>query len=440
MDNSLMTRLTHAWNVFRNKDEYVLPPGTGVSYSGYSPSRFLGSPGSERSIVTAVYNRLSMDIASYNIQHVRVDGAGRFIGEIDSSLNTCLTREANKDQTGRAFIQDVAMSLFDEGVVAIVPIEADISPLGSSTRYEIYGLRTGKIVDWYPDQVRVELYNDITGLRDRIVLPKSIVGIVENPLYAVMNEPNSTMKRLINKLILLDAVDSQNSSGKLDLIIQLPYVIKSDSRKAQAEDRRKSIEEQLVGSKYGIAYTDGTERITQLNRPVENTLLTQITYLTNMLYSQLGISEDVFSGKADDKTMLNYYNRTIEPVVTAIIDELNRKFLTKTAWTQGQRIMGFRDIFRLIPANEIAEMADTFSRNEILSANEIRGIIGFKPNSDPKAEELRNANMPSPEGTSGGEMSPSGDTSEYDRLLEEALAGLEGDMMSILGETEDAAN
>jgi len=394
MADTLASRLKHAWNVFRARDEtdnYTYQD-LGM-YSSYNPTRPRVLTGNERSIITAVYNRISMDVAAYDIQHVRVDENGRYLETINSGLNNCFSLEANKDQTGRAFVQDIVMSLFDEGSVALVPTDTTISPLVTGS-YEINTMRTGKIVEWYPNQVRVELYNDTTGLRERIMMPKSVVAIVENPLYSVMNEPNSTLKRLIRKLNLLDAIDEASGSGKLDLIIQLPYVIKSEARQMQAEARRKAIEDQLLNGKYGIAYTDGTEHITQLNRPVENNLLTQITYLTNMLYSQLGVSEEVFTGKADERAMANYYNRTVEPIVTAIIEEMKRKFLTKTARSQGQTIMGFRDVFRLVPANEMAEMADSFTRNEILTSNEVRSILGLKPSNEPQADELRNKNMP----------------------------------------------
>jgi len=394
MADSFGSRLKHAWNIFRARDQtdYYSYRNLG-EYSSYSPTRPRILTGNERSIITSVYNRIAMDVAGYDIQHVRVDDNGRYLETINSSLQNCLTIEANKDQTGRAFIQDIVMSLFDEGSVAIVPVDTTISPKITGS-YEINTMRTGKIIEWYPDQVRVELYNDITGKKERLIIPKSIIAIVENPLFAVMNEPNSTLKRLIRKLNILDAIDEASGSGKLDLIIQLPYVIKSEAKQAQAEARRKAIEQQLVGSKYGIAYTDGTEHITQLNRPAENNLMSQITYLTNMLYSQLGITEDVFNGKATESAMLNYYNRTVEPIVTAIIEEIRRKFLTKTARSQGQTIMGFRDTLRLVPANEMAEIADTFTRNEILTSNEVRAILGMKPSNEPQANELRNKNMP----------------------------------------------
>ena len=386
------TRLQHAWDAFFNKD----PTNNnfqdiGMSYS-YRPDRPRLTRGNERSIVTSVYNRIALDASAINIQHVRLDDNGRFLSEIKSGLNTCLTLDANTDQTGRAFIQDIVMSLLDEGCVAIVPIITDMNPTVTGS-YDIFSMRTGKILDWYPNHVRVRVYNEKVGRKEDILLPKKIVGIVENPLYAVMNEPNSTMQRLIRKLSLLDVTDEQTASGKLDLIIQLPYVIKTPARRQQAEERRKDIEMQLAGSKYGIAYTDGTERITQLNRSVENNLMKQIEYLTSMLYSQLGITQTILDGTADDKTMLNYYSRTIEPIISAIVDEMKRKFLTKTARSQNQSISFFRDPFKLVPVNDIAEIADKFTRNEIMTSNEIRQIIGMKPSEDPKADQLINSNI-----------------------------------------------
>lgn len=395
MPETFASRLKHAWNVFTNKDPTSehKPAGGNVSY--YRPDRPRLTRGNERSIVTSVYNRIAMDVATLTVNHVRLDENDRFESIIKSSLNTCLTLSANIDQTGRSFIQDVVVSMLDEGCVAIVPVDTSIDPKLSGS-YEIESLRTGKIVEWRPNHVKVRVYNDKTGFKEDVVLPKSAVGIVENPLFAVMNEPNSTMQRLIRKLNLLDVVDEQSGSGKLDLIIQLPYVIKTEARKQQAENRRKQIEEQLAGSKYGIAYADGTERITQLNRSVENNLLKQIEYLTEMLYGQLGISQEVMNGTADEKTMLNYNNRTIEPIISAIVDEMKRKFLTKTARSQRQSIMFFRDPFKLVPIENIAEIADKFTRNEITSSNEIRQAIGMKPSSDPKADELRNANISEP--------------------------------------------
>lgn len=399
----LGTRLQKAWNAFRNnRDPTYQYQDIGAGYY-YRPDRPRLSRGNERSIVTSIYNRIAMDCAAVDIKHVRLNENGRFLSEVDSDLNGCLSLEANVDQTGRALIQDIVMSMLDEGCVAIVPTDTDVDPKTTDS-YRILTMRTGKILEWYPTDVKVRVYNERTGQKEDIILPKSTVGIVENPLYAVVNEPNSTMQRLIRKLCLLDAVDEQTGSGKLDLIIQLPYIIKTDARRQQAETRRKDIEMQLSGSKYGIAYTDGTERITQLNRPVENNLLKQVEYLTNMAYSQLGITQTILDGTADEKTMLNYNNRTIEPILSAIIDEMKRKFLTKTARTQGQSIEFFRDPFRLVPVNDIAEIADKFTRNEILTSNEIRQIIGMKPSDDPKADQLVNSNISQPE--SNTEPSP----------------------------------
>ena len=393
MEYGFGSRLKHAWNAFLNKDPTTSSPGSG---SYYRPDRPRFTRGNEKTIVTAVYNRIAIDVAAVSIRHVRLDENGRYTEDIPSGLNECLTLNANLDQTGRALIQDAVMSMIDEGCVAIVPVDTTINPTVSGS-FDISSLRTGKIVDWYPQHVKVRLYNEKTGNKEEVILPKRSVAIIENPLYAVMNEQNSTLQRLVRKLNLLDFVDDRNSSGKLDLIIQLPYVIKTDARRKQAEDRRKDIENQLAGSKYGIAYTDGTERITQLNRPVENNLMSQIEYLTSTLYSQLGITQSVMDGSADEKTMLNYNNRTIEPILSAIADEMKRKFLTKTARTQGQSIMFFRDPFRLVPVNDIAEIADKFTRNEILTSNEVRQIVGIKPSEDPKADELNNSNLRQPE-------------------------------------------
>ena len=392
---SFVDRLQHAWNVFTNKDELTSGyKNVSMTYS-YRPDRPRLTRGNERSIVTSVFNRISTDASSINIRHIKLDENERYIETVNSKLNRCLNLEANIDQTGRAFLQDTIMSMLDEGCVAMVPIETTFNPKVTDS-YDILSMRTGKIVQWAPSDVKVNIYNERTGRREDIWVPKKTVSIVENPFYAVMNEPNSTMQRLIRKLNLLDAIDEQSSSGKLDLIIQLPYVIKTEARKQQAENRRKDIEEQLSGSKYGIAYTDGTERITQLNRPVENNLMKQIEYLTTMLYSQLGITQTILDGTADDKTMLNYYNRTIEPILSAIVDEMKRKFLTKTARSQKQSISYFRDPFKLVPVNDLAEIADKFTRNEIMSSNEIRQIVGMKPSSDPKADELRNKNLSEP--------------------------------------------
>lgn len=386
----LINRIQRGWNAFSNRDPTNDRNDQGMSYF-YRPDRPRFTRGNERSIVTSVYNRIAIDASAINIQHVRLDDNGRFSSVIESGLNNCLTLDANTDQTGRAFIQDAVMSMLDEGCVALVPIETDKDPDTGS--FEIFSIRTGKIIEWRPKTVKVRTYNARTGKKEDIYVPKNSIAIVENPLYAVINEPNSTMQRLIRKLSLLDVTDENTASGKLDLIMQLPYTIKTEARRKQAEDRRKDIEMQLASSKYGIAYADATERITQLNRPVENNLMKQIEYLTSMLYSQLGITQTILDGTADDKTMLNYYNRTIEPIVSAIVDEMKRKFLTKTARTQGQSIMFFRDPFKLVPINDIAEIADKFTRNEIMTSNEIRQIVGMKPSNDPKADELRNSNI-----------------------------------------------
>lgn len=399
MPDTFGSRLKHAWNAFTNKDPTGPSGDSGMGFY-YRPDRPRFSRGNERSIVTSVYNRIALDVASININHVRLDENDRFTSIISSGLNECLTLNANIDQTGRGFIQDVVMSMLDEGSVAIVPVDTTFDPKVTGS-YDINSMRTGKILEWKPKDVKVRLYNDRTGQKEEIWLPKSMVGIIENPLYAVMNEPNSTMQRLIRKLNLLDAVDEQSGSGKLDLIIQLPYVIKTEARKQQAENRRKQIEDQLAGSKYGIAYADGTEKITQLNRPIENNLLKQVEYLTNMLYSQLGISQAVMEGTADEKQMLNYNNRTIEPIISAIVDEMKRKFLTKTARSQKQSIMFFRDPFKLVPVENVAEIADKFTRNEIMTSNEFRQVIGMKPSDDPKADQLRNANISEPASDNG---------------------------------------
>lgn len=383
-------RLQRGWNVFTNRDPTNSHNYTEASYF-YRPDRPRFTRGNERSIVTSVYNRIALDASAINIQHVRLDDNGRFSSVIESGLNNCLTLDANTDQTGRAFIQDAVMSMLDEGCVALVPIETDKDPDTGS--FEIFSIRTGKIIEWRPKTVKVRVYNARTGKREDVCVPKSSIAIVENPLYAVINEPNSTMQRLIRKLSLLDVTDENTASGKLDLIMQLPYTIRTEARRKQAEDRRKDVEMQLAGSKYGIAYADATERITQLNRPVENNLMKQIEYLTSMLYSQLGITQTILDGTADDKTMLNYYNRTIEPIVSAIVDEMKRKFLTKTARTQKQSIIFFRDPFKLVPVNDIAEIADKFTRNEIMTSNEIRQIVGMKPSDDPKADKLINSNI-----------------------------------------------
>lgn len=414
----ILDRLQHSWDVFRNREPtYQYRGDIGPGYT-YRPDRPRLTRGNERTTVTSIYNRIALDVAQLNIMHCKVDENGRFVQRMKSALNERLTLEANMDQTGRAFMQDVVMSMFDEGVVAIVPIDTDIDPANSAS-YDILSMRTGKILEWYPKDVKVRVYNDKKGVREDIIMPKNRVSIIENPLYAVINEPNSTMQRLIRKLNLLDGIDEQSSAGKLDLIIQLPYVIKTAQRRAQAENRRKDIEMQLSGSKYGIAYTDGTERITQLNRPLENNLLKQIEYLTSMLYSQLGITQSILDGTADEQTLLNYHSRTIEPIVSAIVDEMKRKFLTKTARTQMQTITFFRDPFKLVPINNIADIADKFTRNEILTSNEIRQIIGMIPSDDPKADQLINSNLNQPEPDPGYEMDESYDEYYEDESYDE---------------------
>ena len=392
----LLDKLKHAWNAFRQVDEPYYRAPTYINY-GYSnssrPDRMYFTRGNDRSIVTAVYTRIAVDVSLIDIKHVKTDKEGRYDGDMQSGLNNCLTLEANKDQTGRALIQDVVQSMFDEGCVAIVPIDTDYNPEATDS-YDILSMRVGKITQWMPDHVRIEAYNDRKGIKEEILMPKEDVAIVENPLYSIINAPNSTLQRLIRKLNLLDAIDEQSGSGKLDLIIQLPYIIKTDARRQQAENRRKDIEDQLRNSKYGIAYTDGTEKITQLNRPVDNNLLKQIEYLTSMLYGQLGIDESILNGTADEKTMLNYMNRTIKPTVLCLVDEMKRKFLTQSARTRGQTIMYFTDPFALVPVQQLAEIADKFMRNEIISPNEFRQRIGLPPAKDPSADELRNRNMP----------------------------------------------
>lgn len=387
---SFIERIQNGWNAFMSRaptNDYNT--GTG---SYYRPDRVRFSRGNERSIVTSVYNRIALDVSAIDIKHCQLDEDGRYMHDVNSGLNECLNLSANTDQTGKAFIQDVVMSMLDEGCVAIVPVVTTCDPRKTGS-YDILAMRTGKIVEWKPKHVKVQVYNDQTGYKEELLLPKSMVGIIENPLYAVINEPNSTMQRLIRKLRLLDVTDEETASGKLDLIIQLPYVIKTEARREQAEKRRKDIEMQLAGSKYGIAYTDGTERITQLNRSLENNLMKQIEYLTDMVFSQLGISKTILDGTADEQTMLNYYTNTIEPIVTAIVNEMRRKFLTQTARTQGKSIVYFRDPFKLVPVNNIADIADKFTRNEIMSSNEFRQIIGRKPSDDPKADQLINSNI-----------------------------------------------
>lgn len=391
MNMSFGERLKHVWNVFLNRDPTYFPKDLGAGYF-YRPDRPRFSRTSERTIISSIYNRIAVDASTIEIKHVKLDDNDRFLSEIDSDLNRCLNLRANVDQTGRAFLQDVVMSLLDEGSVAIVPVDTSFDP-DLSDSYKIFSMRVGKITDWYPSYIKVKLYNEKTGEKREVFVPKSSTVIIENPFYSVMNEPNSTMQRLIRKLGILDVIDEQSGSGKLDMIIQFPYIIKTEARRKQAEERRRDIENQLSGSKYGIAYTDGTERITQLNRGVENNLMSQIEYLTNMLFSQLGITQSILDGTADEQTMLNYYNRTIEPIVSAIVDEMKCKFLSQTARTRKQTIKFFRDPFKIVPVNQIADISDKLTRNEIVSSNEIRQVIGMKPSDDPSADELRNKNL-----------------------------------------------
>ena len=389
---ALKDAFKNRFNIFMNNRDPTVNQHTTLSATyQYRPDRVRFSRGNEKSIVTSVYNRIAMDAASIDIKHVRLDDKGRYKSDMESCLNNCLSLEANIDQTGRALMQDVYVSMFDEGCVAIVPVETDIDPTDTES-YKILSIRTGKVITWYPDSVKVKVYNEITGKKEDVIMPKNKIALVENPFYPVMNESNSTMQRLIRKLNLLDAIDEQSGAGKLDLIIQLPYTVRGEVKKQQAEERLTKIEEQLKGP-YGIAYTDATERITQLNRPVENNLMKQIEYLTSMLYSQLGLTQSILDGTADEKAMTNYYTRTIEPVVSAVVDEMKRKFLTKTARTQKQSIVFFRDPFKLVSITELAELADKFTRNEILTSNEIRQKIGMQPSDDPKADELRNSNI-----------------------------------------------
>lgn len=416
--NSIFTRIKDAWNVFSGRDPTRYRPNLGVS-SSYRPDRVRLSRGNERSIITAVYNRIALDATGINIQHVRLDKDKRYQDTIDSDLNNCLTVEANIDQSARAFKQDMYLSLLDEGCIAIVPVDTEDDPEDNGS-VKIYTMRVGKIIEWFPRHVRVELYNDITGRREEIIVPKISVGIVENPFYAVMNEPNSVLQRLIRKLNLLDVIDEQSSSGKLDLIIQLPYTVRSDLKRQQAEQRRKDIVEQLTGSKYGIAYTDGSEHITQLNRPVENNLMKQIEYLTSMLYSQLGISQEILDGSANEETMLNYYNRTIEPIVAAVVDEMKRKFITKTARTQGQSIEYYRDPLKLVSVKELAEIGSKLTSAEVLSSNEVRSTIGFKPSKDPRADQLvnKNINQAGDSGSSGNKEEPNPPDKTGQRMID----------------------
>lgn len=405
-----LDKLKHAWNAFTAygndppSNEYIYPShyqDLGL-VSTFRPDRVYFTRGQEKSLVSTVYNRIAMDVAGVDIKHVKIDDDGRYLSDVDSGLNDCLNYQTNKDQTARAFIQDIVMSMFDEGCVAVVPIDTSINPT-KTTSYDILTMRVGKIIQWYPDYVMVEVYNDKVGRKEQITVPKKTTAIIENPLYAIMNEPNSVLQRLITKFNLLDAIDAQSGSGRLDLIVQLPYVIKTETRREQAEKRRADIETQLATSKYGIAYTDGTEKITQLNRPVENNLMTQIQYLTSMLFSQLGITQSILDGTADEKTMLNYMSRTIKPILRAITEEMGRKFITKTGRSQGQRIMYFNNPFELIPVSNLADLADKFTRNEIMSPNEVRQVVGLRPVQNKKADELRNRNLNEP---SDGSESP----------------------------------
>lgn len=403
MEESFFSRLKHAYNVFRNRDPTKYYKSDGPGYF-HRPDRVRLTRGNERSIITSIYNRIALDVSAISIQHCKVDESGRFLSVVNSEFNSCLNLSANLDQTGRAFIQDAVISMLDEGCVALVPVETDINPEAGS--FDITSIRTAKVVEWLPNKVKVRIYNEATAQKEDVVLPKSMVAIIENPFYTVMNEPNSTMQRLSRKLALLDAVDEHSGSGKLDLIIQLPYTIKTEARRQQAEIRRKDIEDQLSGSKFGVAYTDGTERIVQLNRPLENNLMKQIEYLTEMVYSQLGFTKEILDQTADEQAMTNYYTRVIEPIISAIVDEMRRKFLTKAARADMQTIMFFRDPFKLVPVGKVAEIADKFTRNEILTSNEIRQIVGFKPSDDPKADQLVNSNIaqPAQESNEGGEI------------------------------------
>lgn len=417
---NFVDRIKHSWNAFTNPDT----TNRNHSYSDGSyhrPDRVRLTRGNERSIITSVINRIALDAAAIHIKHCRLDDNERYTETIDSSLNKCLTLEANLDQTSRAFYQDVVMSMLNEGCIALIPVDTTGDP-NRHNSFDILTMRTGKVVAWYPQHVKVSVYNERIGKREEIVLSKRAVALIENPLYAVMNEPSSTLQRLTRKLVLLDSIDEQSSSGKLDLLIQLPYVVKSDLRKQQAQERRAEIERQLTGSKYGIAYIDGTEKVTQLNRPVENNLMKQIEYLTNMLYSQLGITQSILDGTADEKTMLNYYTRTIEPIVAAIADEMKRKFLTKTARTQGQTIAYFRDPFKLVPVNDLAEIADKFTRNEIMTKNEFRQVIGMKPSDDPKADMLINSNISQPNGEQTTPTQPNPEPQSGDTTAEEEIS------------------
>ncbi len=425
-----LDRLKHAWNAFTDygtatssSNTFFYPKYTDLgTVSTYRPDRVYFTRGQERSLVSTVYNRIAIDVASVDIKHIKIDDNGRYLSDVDSGINSCLSYQSNKDQTARAFIQDIVMSMFDEGCVAVIPIDTSINPTKTSS-YDILTMRVGKILQWYPDHIMVEVYNDRTGKKEQITVPKKTTAIIENPLYAIMNEPNSVLQRLITKFNLLDAIDAQSGSGKLDLIVQLPYVIKTDLRREQAEKRRADIENQLASSKYGIAYTDGTEKITQLNRPVENNLMTQIQYLTSMLFSQLGITQGILDGTADEKTMLNYMSRTIKPILRAITEEMSRKFITKTGRSQGQRITYFNNPFELIPVSSLADLADKFTRNEIMSPNEVRQIVGLKPIQNEKADELRNRNLNEVSGIENASTQDSveSDSSSSDSAADDAL-------------------
>ena len=432
MDLNITSRLKNAWNVFLNRDPTVYTEYHGPS-SNYRPDQIVSKRRNERTIITSIFNRIAIDCASIELRHVKLDDDERYVEKLDSSLNYCLLDEANIDQAGRQFRQDIVMSMLEEGCVVILPVETDTNPDNTGS-YNIKSMRTGRITAWYPRHVRVEAYNEYSGRREEILIAKELVGIVQNPLWSVMNEPNSTMQRLVRKLALLDRIDENSNSGKLDLIIQLPYVVKTETRRKQAEERRQMIEDQLANSKYGIAYTDGTEKVVQLNRAVENNLMSQIEYLTSMLYSQLGITEEILNGTANEQTMINYHNRTIEPILSAIADEMKRKFLTKTARSRGHSIIFFRDPFRLAPIEKIAEISDKMTRNEIMSSNEIRQKIGMKPSSDPKADELRNKNLNQQAGD-GGIQNGESVVSADDTIVEDLLSSLESQIDQIVTDT-----
>lgn len=426
----IVDRVRKAWNAFLSTpEEQAYSPefaGGATSYIGYSPSRTRLRFNNERSIISSIYTRISIDVSAIAFRHILLDEKGRYKEDVSSYLNSCLTLEANVDQAPRAFRQDIVMTLFDKGCAAIVPVDTTVNPNTNET-IDIFTIRVGTIEQWYPKHVKLNVYNEDTGRRQDLILEKRYVAIIENPLYSVINEPNSTLQRLIRKLSILDAVDEQSGSGKLDLIIQLPYVVKSEARRQQAENRRKDIEFQLAGSKYGIAYTDGTEKITQLNRPAENNLLKQVEYLTNMLYSQLGLTEEVMNGTADEKAMLNYHSRTIEPIVDAIREAMQRSFIGSIGTAKNQRIEYFRNVFKLVPVTQIAEIADKLGRNEVLSSNEIRGIIGFSPSDDPKADQLVNSNMPQRDPAAGLSLD------DMDSVMNEVFDGLASDLDKIAG-------